>query len=421
MPKHLLIVSFVFPPSSGIGGRRWAKFSKSLFRKGYNIRIISNTIWKTEQSNWNHDVKDFEEKILRIPSGYPKYLNVFEQSFIDKILYRLSLFYVKIFSLGSFFDRSIFWKKNLQRAVEKHIEGGFNTVIVTCAPYRSALYLAQLKNQYPQMKLIVDLRDPWEMETTLYGFSTLSKKRQAFEMTAQDYVMRNADKVISVYEYMTRKYKDQYPDQADKFHTLGNGFDKDDFTNITAPTHSGNTERVKFLFAGSFYPGAQHILKDFIHSLDIIQKENPEIYDRLQFDFHGRKPDSFDEIVYPHSKIVNYGGMLVLKDVYQKIAEADFMMLFLLDEMTYSLSTKFYEYISQNKPVVVFAKGGEAGRFVENNKLGYFAEYGSIDEKLLELVHAWDKGVRFHPKQEIDTTKFDIEHLTEKLVEIIDK
>lgn len=420
MSKKILLVSFTFPPSPGVGGRRWAKFSKYLYRKGYDLRVISNEVWKTEQSNWDHDVRELEGRVTRIPSGYPKQLNVFNQSLFDKVKYRIALELVKFRSQGSYFDRSIFWRNNLQKSVIEHLERGYTTVIVTCAPYRSALFLCELKLKYPKLRLIIDLRDPWDMKTTLYGFSSLSQKRKNYEMKIQGRVMRTADKVISVYDYMTENYKRKYPEQSGKFFSLDNGFDPEDFTSVPAITHREKSDEIKFLFAGSFYQGAEHILEDFTKSLDRIRDTHPEIYTRLQFNFYGKKPEFFDKLTSNHKNTVVHGGTIPLKDVYQKIAESDFMTLFLLDEMNYSLSTKFYEYISQNKPVVIFAKGGDAGRFVEDNKLGYFADFGQVENTLLQLVKDRDNGVVFSPEKEIDTTQFSIPHLTDRLIEIIE-
>jgi len=421
MPKKLLIVSFVFPPASGIGGRRWAKFSKYLYRQGYDFKIISNRIWKTEQSNWDADVVEFVDRVIRIKSGYPKYLNMFTAGPFEKVMYRISLLYLKLCTRGSYYDRSVFWKRRLLKEVEKHLQQGYNTVLVSCAPYRSAYYLCTLKKQYPEMNLIVDLRDPWDMNSTLYGFSNLSATRKAYEMKIQDEVMVKADQVISVYQEVTSQYKAQYPAMADKFHTIDNGFDKDDFAEIPVATEVQATEKIEFLFAGSFYPGARHILEDFIKSLNKLKKSNLQLYNQLSFKFYGGVPDFFDQVISPHKAIVKHGGMIPLQSVYQKIAESDFMMLFLLDEMNYSLSTKFYEYISQNKPIVVFARGGSAGEFVRDNELGYFADFGKMSETLVQLAKDYNQGKRFNPKTQIDTSQFDVEHLTKQVIEVIEQ
>ena len=61
MSKKVLIVSYVFPPKSGIGGRRWAKFSKYLNRMDIDLKVL--TFQKKNDSNfsnWSKDTVEYE-------------------------------------------------------------------------------------------------------------------------------------------------------------------------------------------------------------------------------------------------------------------------------------------------------------------------------------------------------------------------
>ena len=67
----------MFPPSPGIGGRRWVKFAKYLIRDNYDIRVISaKSKFKNSLSNWNSDLQEIKHLVDYIPSGYPFYLGI---------------------------------------------------------------------------------------------------------------------------------------------------------------------------------------------------------------------------------------------------------------------------------------------------------------------------------------------------------
>ena len=59
--KKILVVSYTFPPSPGIGGRRWAKFSKVLVQKGWDVDVIAAKITRDSESVWMKDVLHFEK------------------------------------------------------------------------------------------------------------------------------------------------------------------------------------------------------------------------------------------------------------------------------------------------------------------------------------------------------------------------
>ena len=50
--KKVLIISYNFPPKSGISSRRWAKFAKELNRKGVECFVISRNGKEEIGINW---------------------------------------------------------------------------------------------------------------------------------------------------------------------------------------------------------------------------------------------------------------------------------------------------------------------------------------------------------------------------------
>src|SRR6185437_7132391 len=91
--KNVLIISYIFPPAPGIGGRRWAKFAKFFRRKNVDVYVISSKIVDDKVSTWATDVEGIE--VIRLDSKYPNIISTTPNSVIDKILYRIKLIEVK--------------------------------------------------------------------------------------------------------------------------------------------------------------------------------------------------------------------------------------------------------------------------------------------------------------------------------------
>jgi hypothetical protein len=105
-----------------------------------------------------------------------------------------------------------------------------------------------------------------------------------------------------------------------------------------------------------------------------------------------------------------------LTDVYKIIRSADYCSLFLTDDINYSLSTKFLEYLSQEKQILVFSKGGATGNFVETHHLGFSIDSNCMEEKLtkcLLCVDIVEKRNRF------STDEYNIKNLAKKISELV--
>ena len=108
---YILIVNFTFPPFSGVGGRRWAKFAKYLKKLEVPFHIIASKRLETE-SNWTNDIGSYKEHITYIPGGYPLVLTSNPQTVTEKLKYRLALMREKYLSKGNYYDISKYWEKD---------------------------------------------------------------------------------------------------------------------------------------------------------------------------------------------------------------------------------------------------------------------------------------------------------------------
>lgn len=414
----VIVVSYVFPPSPGIGGRRWAKFSKYLSKNSnLELKVIAADNQLNQKSNWLSDLKGIKGEIQYLKSGYPKYLGIPSNTFVKKILYRLSKWYCMVKVRGNYYDRSAHWHKRVGRSLENDISNGFNNIIVTCAPFIHAYHLLGIKKKYPHVNFIVDFRDPWTDIKTSYGFDSLSKSRQNFEAEAEKKVILNSDFVISVSKEMNDYFINldpQLKNQSEKFKTIPNGFDLEDFPSIKEST---NQHKLRLILAGTFYNESIHLLTELVEALNQIKNESPHLYQLMQFDFYGNVPTTFHSITQNHENIC-YQGKTSLSNMYIEISRSNLGMLFLMDQGNYSLSTKFYEYIALQKPVACFALQGNTIEFIEKNNIGYGLPKGNIKEALMRIVDDFTKN-QLRSTKNFDLKTYDVKYLSQHFIEIL--
>jgi hypothetical protein len=228
MSKKVLIINYSFPPNPGIGGRRWAKFTKYFFLKGVDLFVFKYQNNFSRKSQWENDILLLKDanRVINVKNRYPKVLNKESLSIYDKLSYKISLFYVKIKLQGSFYDQSAMWASNLIPELEKKIKIGYLNIIASAAPYRYLVDLLDLKVKYPNITLIADFRDPWTNNTIAYGYKELTFKRFSQEKKYEKKVFQNFDKLVSPYvEHIN--YIKSINKNAETY-CIPNGFDLDD-------------------------------------------------------------------------------------------------------------------------------------------------------------------------------------------------
>ena len=411
--KKILIISYTFPPAPGIGGRRWAKFSKELIAEKHDVKVItfSSDIGIDKSSEWTKDIVTYKDKIKYYPSHYPKWL-VAPHSFLHKIMYRLSLLYVKLFSKGNYYDRASFLREKVMNEVQEYINNGYNNIIVTCAPFKLAYWVSEIITDNPTTNFMVDFRDPWANNLTAYGFNEMSPNRIEFEKSAEKTVVSKFNKVFVVANEMKNYFVKTYNLPDDKIEVISNGFDTDDFINISndeSDFRFTNNSKKKVVFTGTFYDNSFYLLKELTEVLNT----NKLLKDSFEFHFFGTMSHEAKKLVKQNSENLFFHGNVKLNEVYKVIRLADFCSLFLTDDITYSLSTKFLEYLSQKKQILVFSKGGATGTFVESSHLGFSINTKQMEEKLTNcLANFEDKDAQ----SSFAIEEYNIKNLTKKIV-----
>lgn len=405
--KSLLIINYAFPPNEGVGGRRWAKFSKYLAKQKVNIVVINAKKQNNKISNWNSDVKNIN--VTSLKTSFPNILQITPKTIFQKIIYRLAVLYCKINVKGNYFDYSSFWKKNLLKTTEELIlKNNIKNVIVSCAPFKMAFFVIQLKKKFPNTQFIVDFRDPWVNNKTSYGLYNMHYSRIEHEKLMEKHVVLNYDKIFVVAKEMASYFYETYK-LSDKIKVISNGFDKNDYSNLNNTEITIN-DKIEIIFAGTFYGKAKYILNNLVNVL----KNNNELSLKISFNFYGDMPNDCLELIKLIPSCCKYHGVIALENTFEKITKHNYAALFLTDDLTYSISTKFFEYLMLKKPILVFSKPGNTANFIVNENLGFAI---SVDNMENDLLHFIKNAKEFKLNNSIDhlLNKYNVENITQEI------
>lgn len=419
--KNILIICHGFPPNPGVAGRRWAKFAKYLKRNGNNVFVLASKNSKEIESEWNNDIQGIDVEYL--PSYFPKVMTSNNQNVLDKIQYRFWLIILKIINRGNFYDRSFFWRNQIKRKVKQYAYSkNIDTVIVTAGPFILSYYVTKLKKNLPHVKFIVDFRDLWTSDSEITSFSALSKERVEYEKKFEKRTVDQADYIFTVGEKMTDYFKSLSLNK--KVFTIPNGYDEDDFSDIETENDAGSlNDEIRLVFAGTFYINLNYILIPFFEALLKVKENYPDLYKRIKFQFYGTFPGSYKELIkkYRIDDRFTINESISLKEIYSKIKNSTACLLFLNDVYNFALSTKFCEYVSQNKKIIVVSNNGPTANFITSNKLGYWISPNNAYEDFIGCLTTLDNSLYEKDTSQFDVSAYSVKNIVKSVIDVVNE
>jgi glycosyltransferase involved in cell wall biosynthesis len=368
MGKKVLIVSYTFPPSPNVGGRRWSKLAAHLVGSGNLVHVI--TAIPDENGQYGVNVSE-GITIHRINSGYPAILTNHKiKSFFDKVKYALSVRYLNYTNKGNVYDKSVCWKEALQaKIIEITTKESIINVIVSAPPFQHMYYVAELKDKYPHLNIILDFRDPWAEHSDFAAFYSLSPERMQYQLQIEKLALEKADKVISISEGITEGLKKTLGRSEDKFVTITNGIDSSDYRFLKdSNTSSSNAFRI--VYYGSLYPRTEDNIEALV---GFINKNKVELLEaNVRFEFCGHVNDSGLSILKKApSGFVVYHGVKPYKEALQILNEASVGLIIIAkDHEDIQFNTKLMECMALHKKIFLIGPEGNVGSFLQKNNVG---------------------------------------------------
>jgi hypothetical protein len=115
---------------------------------------------------------------------------------------------------------------------------------------------------------------------------------------------------------------------------------------------------------------------------------------------------------------VIFHGLTSKDIVYKEILKSDGCLLFLTDDINYSFSSKFCDYIALEKPIIVFSNNGLTSKYIDENNIGHSFSFENSSKIFLEaLINLKSKSSKFYLNY--DSKPFDLKFVTKNYLKIL--
>lgn len=425
--KQVLIITYYWPPSGGVGVYRWLKFAKylpefgwepvvftpeepghqlkdeSLLKESKNIKTIRSRIWEPFKLFKGASQGKQHGTILEKP----------KKGFAD---------FLKIWIRGNIFipDPRVFWVRPAIKEIGKLLAENKITHVITTGPPHSIHLIGLGLRKKHQIKWIADFRDPWS-NWDIYNKMHMSGLSRRLHRRLELKVLEQADVVSATGKSLGENFLNL---GARKVSVITNGFDPDDLPEKKADTAPGD----RFVVA---YYGLLNELRNPENlwlALEELIEENQEFAEKLRVDLGGIISESIKARLYgshPLKERINFKGYLQHDQIYREYRKASLLLLLLNDSSNakWILPAKLFEYFSVGKPVLMIGSTeSDAAEMISKYNYGAscnFADKSAIKDALLSNFQLFLKGGASRNMNTLH--KFSRVDLTRKLADLLNE
>ena len=285
-----------------------------------------------------------------------------------------------------------------------------NIVITTSPPHSTQLIGLRLKKEFPEIKWIADLRDPW---TDIYYYDKfyptfLSK---FIDKRFEKIVLKDADTIITVGESLKRLFSKKVRDISGKVTVITNGYDEEDFEGADAKKPGEFTISYIGTLSGA-YP-----VRGFIAALNVLTEKG--ISFRLKFT--GVVSREQKELIISTVGITNveFISFSAHSTAVKNMLDSTALLLIIPDHQSSRsiITGKLFEYLASGNPVICLGPvDGDAAGILQETGHGKTFDYNDsegISEYLIFLSSNPELTEKISP------TIYSRENLVKKVIALL--
>jgi len=376
MARRILIITYLFPPSGGVGPPRYAGYTRHLPAHGFEVSVIA-------PKNPNTPLYD-PDLLQQVPPqtrvyrvfnpGVPYFLRDRLWSKIsgnagrppgtpgaDSGIVHGGKKLVKE-AVQRFFNPDVqkFWVPFVLRRARRVIrEEGIGTVLLNIPPFSLFALVPRLKREFPQVTWITEIRDDWLGYYLPHFDSARTDAKQRLAIRLEGAAMRASDFIVAVTPAQRDAMRARYPDQPEtKFLFIPNGFDADLYRGFH-PSRQGRNNLV-ITYYGTLYATRPYDISLFLEELDRLPEE---LRARVELRFIGRiAAEAQAQLEGRKFKLVKM-GFFPRADGVRLLQETDYLLLASNDPTAHA--GKLFDYLATTLPTLALSPPeGEVGRLL---------------------------------------------------------
>ena len=369
LAHRVLIITYLFPPSGGIGPPRYAAYTRHLPAHGCEVSVITAS---------NPHTPLYDPGLLAFVPPETRVFRVFNPdvpyAFRDRIWKSVTgseRTNSRVVSVGNRLARQLiqrifnpdvqkFWVPFvLHKARQVIPEQGIQTVILNTPPFSMHGLIPPLKREFPRLKWITEVRDDW-LGYYLEHFDlarTAAKQRLAVRMEGAG--VRASDFVVAVTPAQRDAMRERYPDQPrTKFICVPNGFDAEAYAGFR-PSRTGRDNMV-VTYYGTLYASSPYDITGYLEALDSLPTE---IRDRIETRFIGRIAAEAEPLLCGRKSKLLKLGFLPRAEGVCKLQDTDYLLMSANDPTSHA--GKLFDYLATGLPTLALSPpDGEVARLL---------------------------------------------------------
>jgi len=426
--KHVLIITYYFPPAPLAYSQRIGKLCKYLAREtDWLPQVICGEL------PW--DILPGRDDVLlaEIPSSVSiERVGSFISSPLAKKLRSWHLYkpiglfrklLVRPDAFGDWINRAV------DLAQQKFPQGEGIDAILASGPPNSAYVAAGKLSEAWGRPLIIDMRDPWDHAWGKYRCISALFSLQTGGLEKKIYHLSSA--IITNTRGNMVDLKRRYPLYAEKVTMIPNGFDPEDMDPDLGPDlrcRGESQDDIHMLYLGGIR--GKGFEEPFFRVLSDYLAEHPEEQNQLQVHFVGGKSDQVLALAQPFGieKICQAYGVIPTNAVGRPLAQADIYVLILPPNIQEGwIPAKLYYYLAGGKHVFAIVPDGSAkNMLLELGELATIADYNEMASAKVFLANVIKKirqsqkiqsGESIPPYAQV----YDRRHLARQVASVLDE